>query len=110
MSDDDKQLIARWVEAGAPEGDKANLPPPRQFTTGWQIGQPDQVVYMDDKPYNVPAKGEVRYQYFFVDPNFTEDKWVQAAECRPGNRAVVHHIIVGIIPPQSVYYIFNLSQ
>jgi hypothetical protein len=36
----------------------------------------------------------VRYQYFVVDPGFKEDKWVQAAECRPGNRAVVHHIIV----------------
>jgi hypothetical protein len=54
---------------------------------------------MADKPYSVPAKGEVRYQYFQVDPGFTEDKWVQAAECRPGNRAVVHHIIVGVVPP-----------
>src|SRR5262249_52103954 len=25
--------------------------------------------------------------------------WVQAAEARPGNRAVVHHIIVYVIPP-----------
>jgi hypothetical protein len=38
----------------------------------------------------------VEYQYFKVDAGFTEDKWVRAAECRPGNRAVVHHIIVGI--------------
>ena len=36
-----------------------------------------------------------------VDPGFTEDKWVKAAECRPGNRAVVHHIIVGRAPPGS---------
>jgi hypothetical protein len=99
LSESDKQLIARWVEAGAPEGNKADLPPPKQFTTGWQIGQPDQVIYMTDKPFNVPATGEVRYQYFVVDPGFTEDKWVKAAECRPGNRAVVHHIIVGIVPP-----------
>ena len=47
----------------------------------------------------MPATGEVRYQYFVVDPGFTEDKWIQAAECRPGNRAVVHHIIVGVVPP-----------
>ena len=50
----------------------------------------------------MPEKGAVRYQYFIVDPAFKEDKWVRAAECRPGNRAVVHHIIVGIIPPGSV--------
>jgi peroxiredoxin len=99
LSDEDKNLIYRWVDAGAPEGDKKDLPPPREFTVGWQIGQPDKVVYMSEKPFDVPAKGEVRYQYFFADPGFTEDTWVKAAECRPGNRAVVHHIIVGIIPP-----------
>ena len=40
-----------------------------------------------------PKKG-VKYQYFMVPTNFEEDRWVQAAEARPGNRAVVHHIIV----------------
>src|SRR5262245_44783898 len=99
LSDADKKLIAKWIEAGAPEGDKADLPPPREFTVGWQIREPDQIVYMSEKPFDVPAKGEVRYQYFLVDPGFTEDKWVKAAECRPGNRSVVHHIIVGIVPP-----------
>jgi len=102
LSDEEKSLIARWVEAGAPEGDPAELPPPRQFVTGWQIGQPDAVIYMRDEPFQVPASGEVRYQYFLVDPGFKEDKWIQAAECRPGNRAVVHHIIVGLVPPGAV--------
>jgi hypothetical protein len=54
---------------------------------------------MAEQPFDVPAKGEVRYQYFFVDPGFKEDRWIRAAECRPGNRAVVHHIIVGVVPP-----------
>ena len=99
LSDEEKDQIYRWVAAGAPEGDRRDLPPPREFTTGWQIGEPDAVVYMSDNPFQVPATGEVRYQYFSVDPGFTEDKWIQAAECRPGNRSVVHHIIVGIAPP-----------
>jgi peroxiredoxin/mono/diheme cytochrome c family protein len=99
LSDDEKDQIKRWVAAGAPEGDKKDLPPPREFTVGWQIGEPDAVVYMSETPYSVPATGEVRYQYFTVDPGFQEDKWIQFAECRPGNRAVVHHIIVGVIPP-----------
>lgn len=99
LTDEEKSLILRWVEAGAPEGDPAELPPPAQFTPGWQIGQPDLVLYMADKPFRVPAEGVVRYQYFVVDPGFKEDKWVRAAECRPGNRAVVHHIIVGVLPP-----------
>ncbi len=56
-------------------------------------GEPDQVVYMSDEPYRVAAEGTVEYQYFVVDPGWTEDKWIQVAEPRPGNRAVVHHIL-----------------
>jgi hypothetical protein len=52
--------------------------------------------------YEVPAEGTVRYQYFFVPTNFTEDRWVQAAEVRPGNRAVVHHVIVFIVSPDAI--------
>ena len=109
LSDEEKSLINRWVDAGAPEGDKCDLPPPREFTPGWQIGEPDAVVYMSDKPYQVPATGEVRYQYFLVDPGFKEDKWVTAAECRPGNRAVVHHIIVGLAAPGSQGRVQNIG-
>jgi peroxiredoxin len=99
LSDAEKETIRRWVRAGAPEGNTCDLPPPRKFVDGWRIPEPDLVIYMADKPINVPAEGEVRYQYFVVDPGFTEDKWIQAAQCQPGNRAVVHHIIVGIQPP-----------
>jgi hypothetical protein len=42
----------------------------------------------------VPASGTIEYKYFEVPTNFTEDKWVRAFEVRPGNRSVVHHVIV----------------
>ncbi|MGH9800299.1 MAG: thiol-disulfide isomerase, partial [Blastocatellia bacterium] len=41
----------------------------------------------------VPADGTVPYLYFSMPTNFTEDKWIQAMEIRPGNRTVVHHVI-----------------
>jgi peroxiredoxin/mono/diheme cytochrome c family protein len=94
LSDEEKELIYAWVEAGAPRGDPAQLPPPRKFTHGWRIGQPDEIIYMDDEPFDVPPTGEVKYQHFFVNPGWKEDRWIKAAECQPGNRAVVHHIIV----------------
>jgi hypothetical protein len=47
----------------------------------------------------VPAEGEVDYEYLLVDPGFTEDKYLQAAEVRPGNRAIVHHALVALVPP-----------
>ena len=96
LSEDEIRMINKWVDAGAPKGEPAHLPKPRTPTTGWQIGEPDLTVPMSRRPFRVPATGTVEYQHFEVDPGFTEDKWVKAAECRPGNRAVIHHIIVGL--------------
>ncbi len=86
------QLIA-WIDSNKPQGDPKELPPPPKYAEGWQIEQPDYVFELP-KEVTVPAKGTVPYMYFSVPTNFKEDVWVQAAEARPGNRAVVHHIIV----------------
>lgn len=96
LTSDEIEMINTWVDSGAPQGNPSDAPDPVEWTVGWQIGEPDVVLPMDDRPWRVPATGTVEYQYFQVDPGFTEDKWVTAAECRPGNRAVIHHIIVGI--------------
>ena len=86
----------RWIENGCPEGNKADLPEPAQFAEGWGIDKPDQVFYMGDEPYTVPAEGVVSYKHFIVDPGFTEDHWIKQAEVKAGNPAVVHHVIVFI--------------
>ncbi len=99
MSAEEKSLIGQWVAAGAPEGDPADLPEPREFVTGWQLPrEPDFQMPITDKPFVVQAEGEVRYQYFQIDPQFIEDKWVKAVEIQPGNRAVVHHILMFAVP------------
>ncbi len=51
--------------------------------------------------YQVPANGTVEYTYMIVPTGFTEDKWVQAMEVRPSNRAVVHHANIYIRRPGS---------
>ena len=100
MTAEEKQLLVDWAAAGAPLGDPSELPPPREFLEGWQLPrEPDLVVAMRDEPYQVPAEGVVEYQYFMVDPHLTEDKWVTAAEIVPGNRAVVHHVLLFAVPP-----------
>lgn len=99
MSEEDKQLLRDWVKAGSPEGDAADLPEPRTYTEGWSLPKkPDFVINMRDQPFDVQAEGTVRYKHFTVDPGFTEDKWIRAAELQPGNRAVVHHILVFSLP------------
>ena len=94
----EKDIIARWVAAGAPEGDAKDAPAPPRYAQGWTIGQPDAVLTMQED-YPIPASGTVAYQYFEVPTNFTEDTWIQAFEVRPGNRSVVHHVIVYARPP-----------
>ncbi len=104
LTDDEKELVFAWVRNGCPEGDRSQLPEPPQFTEGWQLArEPDRIIAMSDKPFKVPADGGregVRYQNFTVDPGFTEDQWIDRAEVQPGNRAVVHHIIVYARPPE----------
>lgn len=95
LTNEEKETIYAWVKAGAPEGDPKELPKPRTWVTGWQLPRtPDFVAPLTNTPYQVPAEGEVRYQYFQIDPGFTEDKWASAVEIQPGNRAVVHHVLM----------------
>jgi peroxiredoxin len=99
MTEAEKELIATWVENGAPQGDPKMLPEPPNYAQGWTIPKPDLILNMTDEPYTVQAEGVVDYQYFTVDPGFKEDKWVKAVQARPGNLAVVHHIICFIETP-----------
>lgn len=98
LSDADRTTILKWANGGAPEGNPSDLPPAPTFTDGWQMGQPDAVFSMTED-YAVPPGGTIEYKYFEVPTNFTEDKWVQALEVRPGARSVVHHVIVYARPP-----------
>ena len=97
LSQADIDTIVRWVDTGAAKGDDRDLPPAPSFPEGWTIGTPD-VVFTMTETYTVPAEGTIPYLYFRIPTNLTEDKWVQAIEIRPGNRAVVHHVIANAQP------------
>ncbi len=100
LSEGDRKALLAWVDGGCPKGDDKDQPPPRAFVDGWRVGQPD-VVFTMPKAFTVPAKAEggLPYQMFGVKTNFTEDRWIQAAEAKPGNKSVVHHIIAYVIMP-----------
>jgi hypothetical protein len=106
LSETDRATLIRWASNGAPQGDPKDLPPQPSFVEGWEIGKPDLILSMP-KSYNVPDKGTINYQYFTIPTNFTEDKWVQAIEVRPGVRKVVHHILVFVretgAPPKQAF-------
>jgi hypothetical protein len=103
LSQKDIDTIVAWVTAGSPKGDAKDMPPPANFVEGWDIPKPD-VTFQLPKEFAVPESGMVEYQYVIVPTGFKEDKWVQAAEVRPTERSVVHHIIAYVREPGSNYF------
>ncbi|HLG42532.1 MAG TPA: redoxin domain-containing protein [Planctomycetota bacterium] len=92
LSKDEADRILRWIDSGAAKGDPKDAPAPKVWVDGWTIGKPDIVYEMPD-PIEVPAEGAIPYKYVRIRTNFKEDRWIKAAEVRPGAREVVHHIL-----------------
>jgi hypothetical protein len=94
----ERETLARWADAGAPQGRELDAPPVKAWPEGWNISKPDAVIQLP-RLFRVPAKGAVEYQYFIVPAGFTQNRWVQAVEVRPSQRKVVHHAVVYIREP-----------
>src|SRR5882672_6884409 len=99
LSQTEIDTLVAWADGGALEGNPSHAPKPARFIDGWNIGMPDLVLEMSQE-YQVPASGTIRYEYFTIPTQLTEDKWVQMAEVRPGNRALVHHVIAFLQAPK----------
>ncbi|HYM22342.1 MAG TPA: hypothetical protein VEU08_04015 [Vicinamibacterales bacterium] len=84
------ETITNWVDAGAPRGNAADLPPAPTFATGWSHGEPDLVIEMPID-FQIPAEGEVPVIDFFTKMPIDHDVYVKALEVRPGTPGVVHH-------------------
>jgi hypothetical protein len=93
LSSAEISAIRAWVDAGAPEGNASDAPPPMRFTDNWKIGEPDIVITLPVE-FQVPASGTIDYTWFAADMNLKEDKWIEKLEVRPGDRSVVHHALV----------------
>jgi len=98
LAEADIQKLVAWADGGALAGDPLDAPKPVDWVEGWRIGKPDAVITMPIA-YHVPASGTIDYQYIVVPTGFTEDKYVQLAEARPGNTKLVHHIIAFVREP-----------
>ena len=92
--------LVNWVDGGTPEGDSTDAPTPRAWPQGWAIGTPDAVFEMP-KPFPIPDKGTVDYQYIILPTHFSQDKWIQKVEVQPTEHRVVHHAVVYIREPGS---------
>ena len=98
LSQSEIDTLVAWADSGAREGDRRDAPKALAFVEGWRIGKPDMVIEMPTA-FEVPASGTIDYQYVVIPTGLTEDRYVQMAEARPGNNALVHHIIAFIREP-----------
>jgi hypothetical protein len=104
LTDAEIAVISRWVDQGAPAGNPADMPPPRQFAEvdKWHIGKPDMVVSLP-KAYELKASGPDEFYDVDVDPGFTEDMYISAVETKPEAYSfkVVHHATVNMIEDEA---------
>ncbi|MEC5125223.1 cytochrome c [Verrucomicrobiales bacterium BCK34] len=95
LTDAQIELFKKWVEAGRPEGDPADLPAPREYPDGWKLGEPDLVLKMADV-YELPADGPDIYRSFVIPTGLKKDKYLKAIEFRPSTPSVVHHSLFSV--------------
>ncbi|HYP30145.1 MAG TPA: cytochrome c [Blastocatellia bacterium] len=90
--------IVSWVDGGAREGSPRDLPPAPSRSEQWNMGKPDAVLTVPEEVV-LQAQGTDEYHYIEIPFPSQTDVYVQAAELRPSNRKVAHHITAFIIPP-----------
>ena len=102
LSDAEIATVSRWVDAGAPQGNPADLPAPLTFASdaNWFIGEPDMKVTTPND-FTMYANGPDWWIDQFAETTLTEDRWIKAMEIKPSNPKVVHHVVVYVIEPDA---------
>ena len=106
LSDAQINTIVKWVDAGTPQGDAKDAPPPVQWPdpAAWHLakefGEPDHIIR--SLPFTVPARGQDKWFRPSVDAGITEERWVRAIEVKPSikGRQVVHHVLATLSQPE----------
>ena len=88
----DRETLEKWVAQGMPEGDPKDAPPPKTWTEGWTLGEPDLVLEASEDTVVAPS-GKDLFKVQVFPTNLPEDKDITAVEVRPGNPKVVHHTL-----------------
>ena len=98
LSDQEIATLSAWADAGAPEGDAADMPTMVEFADAaeWSIGEPDVILSWN---YTVPAVGADLYGDLYSEDlvgKLAGDRYIKAIQTRTpddASRRVVHHAL-----------------
>lgn len=85
------QTIDNWVNNGTQQGNLANAPTPPVYTGAAEIPNPDLISQIPT--YTVNTANDL-YRCFVMPSNLTTTEYITHVEVIPGNRSIVHHVLV----------------
>jgi hypothetical protein len=102
LTDDQLATVLKWIDAGAPQGDPKDMPPPVKWPEdqGWnfaaQFGQSEPDLIVKSPDFTMEAVSQDAWDKRVTPSGITEPRWVRAIEIRPSNvkgRRITHHAI-----------------
>jgi hypothetical protein len=91
LTQDEIDLIVRWVDEGCAVGDSSEIPPIPVFPKGSQLGTPDLVIKFRDV-YKIKGNNKDQFLLMRIPYEIPEDKFISVIEVIPDNRKLLHHV------------------
>ena len=99
LPEQDRATLLSWIDGGAPEGDPADARPSSPPPPGG-LSRVDRELQLG-APY-VPVQAPDEYRCFLLDWPETQRRYVTGFVAKPGNAAIVHHVLVFLAAPAQV--------
>ncbi len=91
LTDAEIATIKQWANNGTPKGNIANAPEVPTYTNPYTTATAEFVAKIPT--YEIKASKDV-YRCFVIPSGLTADRFIKNFSVLPGNRAIVHHVLV----------------
>ncbi|HVS63190.1 MAG TPA: hypothetical protein VMT85_06750 [Thermoanaerobaculia bacterium] len=95
LSNRETDMIVAWVQGGAPQGPRRDLPPPPELTDEWLFGDPD-VVAEPGEDFELPGGQMAGSARFEIPLQIEEATWITGFEFKPGTPHAVERMAAWI--------------
>lgn len=96
MSDEERAVLLAWLKDGLAEGDPGEQP---TIPKNEPLGPPNDQWEMPEEYVSTSTEVD-DYRCIIIDPKVVTQVPVGAVSVKPGNRRIVHHSAVYLLPPE----------